>query len=86
MKVVAFAAGLFGMGVANGFACAPPPEPNIVESMENAAAVAQYKALLGDCRKKGKAANSLAVYETCADEIDHDLCRRRSLRCDGGAK
>ncbi len=45
-----------------------------------------YKALLSSCRAKGKAAKSYAVYETCADQVDAELCRTRSLRCDGGAK
>jgi hypothetical protein len=54
-------------------------------SVENAAAVAQYKLLLVDCRKQGKEAGSYAVYERCADEVDRTLCRESSLRCkDGG--
>lgn len=68
--------------------CGPslPAEPAIVTAVENAAAVEQYKRLLDDCRAKGKAANSYAVYETCADAVDAELCRTRSVRCAGGAK
>ncbi len=88
IKVAAFAAGLYVFGVASGFGCSPslPVEPAIVERIENAAAVAQYTALLEDCRAKGKAAKSYAVYETCADLVDAELCRTRSVRCAGGAK
>lgn len=58
----------------------------ITETVENGAAVAQYKLLLADCRKKGREAGSFAVYEVCANDIDADLCRRKSLRCtDAGA-
>jgi hypothetical protein len=57
----------------------------VADNVENAAAVAQYKALLIDCREQGKAAKSYAVYERCADEVDRMLCRQSSVRCaDGG--
>lgn len=67
--------------------CSSPQEQQVItETVENAAAVAQYKLLLADCKKKGKEAGSYAVYEACADEIDHELCRVRALRCtDAGA-
>lgn len=57
----------------------------VVPNLENAAAVAQYKVLLADCRRKGKEADSLAVYVKCADEVDAMLCRESAIRCpDGG--
>jgi len=60
-----------------------PPAANV----ENAAAVAQYELLLADCRAKGKTAQNYAVYETCADAVDAELCRAHGLLCkDGGAK
>jgi len=67
--------------------CASPQEQQVItETVENGAAVAQYKLLLADCRKKGREADSYAVYEACANGIDADLCRRKSLRCnDAGA-
>lgn len=82
MKLLVFVVCLFAMGVATGLGCAKPPPTT---AFENAAAVAQYKALLVACREKGKAAKSYAVYEACADQVDADLCRTSSLRC-GGAK
>ncbi len=87
-SAAAFAFGLFVAGIALGFGCGPklPAEPAVVSTIENAAAVAQYTALLEDCRKQGKAAKSYAVYETCADAVDAELCRVRSTRCAGGAK
>jgi len=63
----------------------PPPE-TITETTENAAAVAQYKLLLSDCRKKAVDAGNIAVFDKCADELDAELCRTRALRCLGGAK
>lgn len=58
-----------------------PPAINI----ENAAAVAQYEALLYDCRARGKTAGSYAVYEACAAAVDRGLCAERGLLCkDGG--
>jgi hypothetical protein len=81
-----------GIGIALfGLACVVlrcagchPPAPGT--EVENAAAVAQYKALLVDCRARGKAARDYAVYEACADAVDAMLCAQRSLRCtDGGA-
>ena len=76
---------LFTLGWAVGLGCIQPAPVTVVESVENAAAVAQYKLLLQACRAKGKDAGSYAVYETCADEVDAELCRTRALRC-GGAK
>lgn len=64
--------------------CAPPVAQVFTETVENAEAVAQYKGLMADCRARGREAGSYAVYEVCADAIDADLCRRKSLRCDGG--
>ncbi len=88
IKVAAFAAGLYVAGVVAGFACTPalPPEGAIVEAIENAAAVAQYKALLAPCRAKAIAAKDPVVFETCADAVDAELCRTKSLRCAGGVK
>ncbi len=89
-KVAAFALGLYVFGVLGGFVCgcapALPAEPAVFSTIENGAAVAQYKLLLDDCRAKGKAAKSYATYETCADAVDAELCRARSVRCAGGAK
>lgn len=83
-STIGFALALFGWG--SVFCHCARPSPEAQTAVENAAAVAQYKLLLADCRAKGRAARSLAVYETCADELDADLCRRRALRCtDGGA-
>lgn len=65
--------------------CTPPEQQVITESVENATAVAQYKALLADCRARGKDAGSYAVYSACADALDAELCRGSALRCDGGA-
>ncbi len=62
--------------------CIPPA---VTENVENAAAVAQYKVLLADCRERGKEAKSYAVYERCADEVDRMLCAQSAIRClDGG--
>jgi D-Tyr-tRNAtyr deacylase len=61
-------------------ACKPPP-PSFVNQVENAAAVAQYEALLDDCRRQGKATGSFDVYKTCADAVDDELCARHHLRC-----
>ncbi len=70
--------------------CAPAEQQTITETVENAAAVVQYKGLLADCRKQGKAAGKdryMVVYETCADALDASLCLHGSLRCvDGGAR
>lgn len=65
-------------------ACAhTTPETQIIhETVENAAAVAQYKLALTKCREKGKAAGSYAVYEACADAVDADLCHNSALRCE----
>jgi Flp pilus assembly protein TadD len=58
----------------------------ITETVENGEAVLQYKRLMAACRAQGRDAGSYAVYAECADAIDADLCRRKSLRCtDGGA-
>lgn len=66
--------------------CTPPEQQVITENVENAAAVAQYKALLAECRERGRAARSMAVYDACADQLDAELCRTSALRCtDGGA-
>lgn len=59
-----------------GCASVPP-----VVNVENAAAVAQYTALLEDCRERGKVAGSYAVYEACANAVDRELCARHKLRC-----
>ena len=61
-------------------ACEPRP-PSVPLSVENAAAVEQYEAILEKCRLKGKAEKSYTVYEACADEVDRELCRLHHLRC-----
>lgn len=81
MKLTAFIAGLFAMSWATGLGCSPA----VVQNAENAAAVAQYTALLEHCRARGKVAGSYAVYAACADAVDRDLCVTYRLRCsDGG--
>ncbi len=60
--------------------CKPPPS-QVVQNVENAAALAQYEALLDDCRRQGKATNSFAVYKSCADAVDDHLCAEHRLRC-----
>lgn len=62
--------------------CSSTPAKNV----ENSAAVAQYELLLAKCRAKGKAAKDYAVYETCADEVDAELCRTNGLLCKDGGK
>ncbi len=57
------------------------PKPEVKTAVENAAAVAQYSALLDECRAKGRASNSFAVYQTCADAVDDHLCSQHRLRC-----
>lgn len=59
-----------------------PPALNV----ENAAAIAQYEAMLIDCRNLGKQRNSYDVYEACADRVDADLCTKHGLRCKDGGK
>ena len=82
-RTLGFAVFLFAVGCLVGHVCGC--HPAVVESVENAAAVAQYKALMADCRKKGKAAKDYEVYDACADEVDRMLCRESALRCpDGG--
>jgi hypothetical protein len=76
---------LFALGWVVGLGCVHPPAVQVVESVENAAAVAQYKLLLDACRAKGRDAGALAVYEACADEVDAEMCRTKAQRC-GGAK
>jgi hypothetical protein len=82
-KVLGMVLFLYAVGFVCGHAtgCKPPP----AESVENAAAVIQYKALLADCRQKGRDHKSYAVYAECADEVDRWLCTTSALRCtDGG--
>lgn len=78
--VVAFAAMLFALHLCTG--CKPEHR----EPVENAAAVAQYTALLDDCKAKGKDAGSYAVYEACADALDRHLCVESGVRCADGGK
>ncbi len=81
MRVALFATGLFLFGARLGLACHPPGPTEV----ENAAAVAQYKALLLECRQKGRDHKSFQVYMECADAVDAWLCQKSSLRCaDGG--
>ena len=97
-RTLGFALFLFAVGCLVGHVCGC--HPAVVESVENAAAVAQYKLLLVDCREKGKAtklacvadggtqdhciAEGLAVRDTCADATDAMLCRESALRCTDG--
>jgi hypothetical protein len=57
------------------------PKPEVKTAVENAAAVAQYTALLDQCRAQGRASNSFAVYQACADAVDDHLCSQHRLRC-----
>lgn len=82
MKTLAMALFLFALGccVSHVAGCKPPPQ-----SVENAAAVVQYEALLDDCKTKGKVAKSYGVYAECADAVDRKLCAESGVRCvDGG--
>jgi len=68
-------------------ACSGCKDPLAPANVENAAAVAQYEALLQVCRDHGKEAKSYEVYEACAQDVDHTLCVQTGARCvDGGAK
>ncbi len=78
-----FAIGLAILSVRLVVACKPTP-PSLPLAIENAAAVEQYEALLEKCRLKGKAEKSYAVYETCADTVDAELCKSYRLRCPFG--
>lgn len=83
MRILGLALFLFAVGCVVGHVAGCKPEYR--EPVENAAAVAQYEALLDDCRKQGKAAKSYQVYEQCADAVDRHLCRESGVRCtDGG--
>lgn len=81
-QTLAFALLLFAFGyiVAHLQGC----RPEVREAVENAAAVAQYKGLLAECRERGRKAGSYEAYERCASDVDRALCRESSLRCDGG--
>jgi hypothetical protein len=81
-KVLSMVLFLYAVGFVCGHAtgCKPPP-PQVYTAVENAAAVAQYTALLDDCRRQGRAAGSYAVYETCANAVDDHLCAQHRLRC-----
>lgn len=72
-------------GVLVGSACEgckqAPPAETITQTVENAAAVAQYGLMLDACRAKGKDAGSYAVYEACADAIDSEICHHQQVRC-----
>lgn len=69
--------------------CLPQP---VAANLENAAAVAQYKVLLQPCRERARMAreagadplDAYAIYEACADQVDAELCRTSSVRCEGG--
>jgi hypothetical protein len=74
MKTIVLALALFTL-------CCKPPPPTFVSQVENAAAVAQYEALLDNCRRQGKATGSFDVYKTCADAVDDALCAQHKLRC-----
>lgn len=63
------------------------PKERIIQSAENAAAIAQYTALLDTCKEKARAAKDYAVFERCADDVDRMLCTASPLYCpDGGAR
>lgn len=81
-KLIPLIVSLYALGAVVG-ACKDPTTP---KNIENAAAVAQYEALLTDCRAQGKSAGSYDVYEACAKAVDQKLCAQNGLRCaDGGA-
>lgn len=80
-NVIPTALALFACGMVVGHCTGCMPPPKVVESVENAAAVAQYEALLDDCRKQGRAAGNYLVYETCANAVDDQLCAQHRLRC-----
>ncbi len=63
-------------------ACGAQESRIVSTAVENAAAVAQYKSLLAECRQRGKEARSYEVYAACADAVDEELCRRHSVRCE----
>lgn len=72
-------------GVLSIIAAMASCRPEQREAVENAAAVAQYEALLDDCKERGKTAGSYAVYEACANAVDRQLCAESGVRCkDGG--
>ena len=83
-KLIPTVFALFALGCIVGHCVACAATPHVVENVENAAAVAQYEALLDECRKAGKAAGSYEVYERCADSVDLHLCAERGLRCKEG--
>lgn len=61
-------------------------DPLAPQSIENAAAVAQYEAMLADCRAQGERTHNYEVYAACADAVDHKLCTENGLRCADGGK
>lgn len=83
----AMALALFALGclIGHGTGCSPTPK-QVAQSVENAAAVAQYEALLAPCRERGKAARDYAVYEACADEVDSHLCEQHGVMCQDGGR
>ncbi len=82
INIVAMVCFLFGLSLVVGIACGcSRPSPQFVQNVENAAAVAQYEAMLDDCRAQGKATNSFSVYKSCADAVDDHLCAQHRLRC-----
>lgn len=82
VRTILFAVGLGIFGARTIAACRPPAPTEV----ENAAAVGQYKALLLECRQKGRDHKSYQVYSECADAVDAWLCQKSALRCtDGGA-
>lgn len=70
--------------ILRAWGCSPAEQRAVVETVENAAAVTQYKLLLANCRMIGKDAGSYEAYEVCANALDRELCRNSALRCEGG--
>ncbi len=54
----------------SGCGVRPPAERSAPMTAEQSAIVSMYAAELAECRARGKAAKSFAVYEDCADEVD----------------
>jgi hypothetical protein len=68
--------------------CVDPktPDPGIIETASNAAVLAEYKLAVRECRKKAVAAKDIAVFDTCADDVDARFCASYGYACDGGAR
>lgn len=85
-ETIALGIALLALGCIVGHCTAGCSPSAPVQSVENAAAVGQYGALLDQCIAKGKDAGSLAVYVGCADDLDRTLCRTNGTRCQDGGR